>query len=837
LKYKAAVFFMLFGVALGQQVPGWEMAVPLAGTVREYSAAEDPYRNYRHSIVTAGPGESDAKTDRRILRFSFGEDFSEIATIEIPKKGDAGFPVYPGVASSAGNHLIVYQLPGQKFNQLKFIYIPEKGNKTDGEIPTEQGKNAILPSVYASEPGSFLVFYHQSMGDNRYALTVRSFEGGKFTGRPVLVQKESSIERGVFFPDVSVSGKKVTVVYQGRMEKNLRDEIFLSISDNGGASFQNPVQLTQNAWNDIAPSLSAGTGEKWIAYQSNEGKIWGIEIFDTATRKRERISETQTNSYNPVMAVAANTGRIVVWQDYAKGVSKIVARFLDKKATKKVFNTFAVSREGGLKPRLLGTGKNIYLYYIQAGTLYRRKLDNTTEPLLIASKTHPEGKVSRLNSAVFEWNLPKDLSGIDGFAYLIDERRDTVPPMFNLPADKTSIQIGNISGGRYYFHLLYRDSAGNESPVSHYSFIVDNAAPTPPSIASQTHQENIPGTGDLVSFRLDSTDDSGVSSYLYSLSQNPDVKATEEISENVIQLRDIAPGRYFFKAQAKDTAGNLSEPSVFELLIGGVRNEEISLHSSLRNEMLPGEDIRFQAWPKTRTPKHARITLASEPLKNLDKADVVPFVKEKELYAFVFKAPEQEGMWVASVEVETTDGYKLPVRHYYFRVRSKKQETEIARRPAVSGKRERPVYQLVTDNTIIEISEDGGIYSLSFQQSGTERATGYAWSLTEVPEDPGREMNSLGGPEYLYLLPEGEYFINVRPIFRNRIGNVVREKLNSIYDRQGHIVVLEKYFWGSGYKNAGMAAMFAGGLILLGISLVRNRKRVLFYLSRFRRVS
>ncbi len=813
------------------------MAVPISGTVREYSATEDSYRNYRHSIVTADPGESDAKTDRRILRFSYGGVFSEIAVLEIPKKGDAGFPVYPGIASIAGNHLIVYQLPGQKFNQLKFIYIPEKGAKIEGEIPTEQGKNAILPSVHASAPGSFLVFYHQSTGDNRYALNVRNFDEGKFTGRPVLIQKESSIERGVFFPDVSVSGKKVTVVYQGRMDKNLKDEIFLSISDNGGAGFQIPVQLTQNGWNDIAPSLSAGAGEKWVAYQSNEGKIWNIEIFDTGTKKKERISESETNSYNPVMAIAANTGRIVVWQDYERGVSKIVTRFPDKKSAKKVFNTFAVSGEGGVKPLLLGTGKNIYLYYIQAGTLYRRKLDNTTEPLSIASKTHSEGKVSRLNSAVFEWNLPKDMSGIDGFAYLIDERRDTVPPMYNLPADKTSIQIGNISGGRYYFHLQYKDSAGNESPVYHYSFIVDNAAPTPPSITSQTHQENIPGTGDLVSFRLDSADDSGVSLYLYSLSQNPDVKATEEIKENVIQLRDIAPGRYFFKAQAKDTAGNLSEPSVFELVIRGMGNEGISVYNSLRNEMLPGEEIRFQSLPKTRTPKHARITLASEPLKNLDKADIVPFVKEKEMYAFLFKAPEQEGMWVASVEVETTDGYKLPVRHYYFRVKSKKQETETAQRPAVSGKRERPVYQLVADNTIIEINEDGGIYSLTFQQSGTERATGYAWSLTEDPEDPGREMNSLGGPEYLYLLPEGEYFINVRPIFRNRIGNVVREKLNSIYDRQGHIVVLEKYFWGSGYKNAGMAAMFAGGLMLLGVSLVRNRKRVLFYLSRFGKVS
>lgn len=823
---------------MAQSVPGWEGERALTGGVTEYDASYDQLSGRVYLAVVRKLPDENGFEKRSVNIFFPDGKMKKIADLQWEKR-ETSFPVHPGIAVSGGSVLLVYQTPGEKNRTIIHYHFSGSGRDSEGILEDKRGRNMMLPSVYASGDKTFNIVYNQAFSDNRYTLVSRSFSKGKPADDADSVDRQGNIGRGIFFPRFYTSGDNISLIYQSRREKNLRDELFLAVSKNGGRSYQTPVQLTDNNFNDFAPDLVFGNGNLYYVYQANPRKNWEIFLGSgTEAGKPEKISDSEANAYNPVIGYADRVGRVIAWQDYRDGQSRIYARFFDRSEIKRVYEEFAVSSKlaSASKPRMFSIGGRVILYYIQGSTLYSRFLDNQASKLVLFSPTHPEGKASKKNEAVFRWEKPDDVSGIDSYAYFIDGKANSTPPIYNLSGERTEMKIGNIAGGKYFFHLRYRDLAGNESPIAHYSFLVDNLPPLAPEILSSTHQENIPGKGDLITFTFSSTDDSGIAGYRYELSQSPEVPLTTETKDERVQFHDLPPGRYYFRVQALDIAGNFSETSGFELVVRGMGNEGLSLFNSLRNEMNPGEKIRFQVLPKTRTPVFARYSLGKGPAKDLSDIENHTFTQENDLYIMEVETPEEPGVWVLSYEVHADDGYTLPVRHYYFKIPEKEKEEvkEEIVRPVNTVERNAAVYQLLNSATLIEITQEKGIYSLNFRYTGKEKPTGYAWSLSTSPENPGKTVNSLGGPEYLYLLPAGEYFINVRPVFGSRTGLLSREKLISAYDYKGHYVTLKRYAWGSQLRNATFLIV-AGALFIVAVgTFIGNRRKLRFVLSRYR---
>jgi hypothetical protein len=144
-----------------------------------------------------------------------------------------------------------------------------------------------------------------------------------------------------------------------------------------------------------------------------------------------------------------------------------------------------------------------------------RETDTTADPVGIFSRTHALGQISKASDAIFQWPKPNDISGVESYAWVIDDQKETDPDLFNLNARATQITIPGFNGGAYYLHIKYRDKAGNVSPVKHYPFVVDSVPPSRPVITSTTHENGIPDSRQDVVLKFSAADDSGIQTYRY----------------------------------------------------------------------------------------------------------------------------------------------------------------------------------------------------------------------------------------------------------------------------------------------------------------------------------
>lgn len=72
-------------------------------------------------------------------------------------------------------------------------------------------------------------------------------------------------------------------------------------------------------------------------------------------------------------------------------------------------------------------------------------------------------------SAAFAWAAPADPSGIRGYAWVLDNADDTVPPE-TITGTQTHAQFRDLAPGHWCFHVRACDGAGNWGPATHVPF-------------------------------------------------------------------------------------------------------------------------------------------------------------------------------------------------------------------------------------------------------------------------------------------------------------------------------------------------------------------------------
>jgi hypothetical protein len=122
---------------------------------------------------------------------------------------------------------------------------------------------------------------------------------------------------------------------------------------------------------------------------------------------------------------------------------------------------------------------------------FRINIDTQALPPVISSHTHPDEKSwYNLKKAQVHLAKPHDLSGIEGFYYLVDQREDTRPNENEcLYKTTTDIELSERQDGTCYIHVRSKDFAGNISQdTSHFRLNIDTQA-LPPNISSATHPD------------------------------------------------------------------------------------------------------------------------------------------------------------------------------------------------------------------------------------------------------------------------------------------------------------------------------------------------------------
>jgi len=196
-------------------------------------------------------------------------------------------------------------------------------------------------------------------------------------------------------------------------------------------------------------------------------------------------------------------------------------------------------------------------------THYKFNIDTQALNPIINSRTHPD-QLSWYNNTDITIHIskPHDLSGIDGFYYLVNRIPDYEPSETELIfTEQTDIEIKEKTDGTWYIHVKSKDLAGNISRgTSHFRFNIDTQA-LPPNISSITHPDpqrwyNIK----RAQFKISPADDlSGIAGYFYVIDNNEKTIPDEKSSwtdKDIIFSGDLKDGTWYLHVISKDKAGN-----------------------------------------------------------------------------------------------------------------------------------------------------------------------------------------------------------------------------------------------------------------------------------------
>jgi len=104
--------------------------------------------------------------------------------------------------------------------------------------------------------------------------------------------------------------------------------------------------------------------------------------------------------------------------------------------------------------------------------------DSTIYPTEITSSTHPtQGNWYNALSVQFNWSEPVDVTGINGYYYVLDQNPSTNPTTSDTFTAQKGLQI-TLTEGTHYLHVIVEDNAGNLASVVHFEVKIDATAPT-----------------------------------------------------------------------------------------------------------------------------------------------------------------------------------------------------------------------------------------------------------------------------------------------------------------------------------------------------------------------
>jgi len=761
-------------------------------------------------------------------------------------KANLLFPLHPSIAVYRKKIYVFWQetSSANESTLIKYMYSSNGiDNFNQPKIVNTNSNIAVLPQIKIDSLGSFHLFYQIEQQNGKFNLIHSIVKENNFLNKNRVIKDINLIGQGVFSPSIIFHQNKIYIFYQNRFKNNYRDEIYYIVSNNKGSSFSEAKRLTDNKTNDFSPFATIVNNKiEWV-WQGRQEKTWSI-FHSGFSLDSKVINDSSAHSYMPQFQYNKKIGRVVVWFDFRKHPAQIFSKFLDQvhnHYTGKDHNV-SLERAQARNPVLIKQKNNLYLFYISRGILYSKKVDTQTEKILIKS-SHPFKKAIKKNKVSFYWKKPKDVSGVLDYAYLINKNPNSILEIFNVNRSVSTITT-NLAGGNYFFHLKYRDKAGNESQISRYNFIIDNSPPTAPIITSNTHQEGLSSDKSDINFQFISNDDSGIKQYIYSFSRNRVQKLNKTTAKQSLKFKSKHAGIYYLKIQAEDLAGNKSDISIFKIQIEPKDSEDLKVFCNITDGKLTKENLLCDIF--IRENQSIQKIMAF-----VDHKEVNPFLTEKEIKFskknshYKINIPVSKlsrGIYILSIGVIFSNNKKSQVRTRNF---EKGQSLDIFSKTKIS-KRNRKVRTSINNTSyknknnkkidytlfipkIISINT-GSLYKISFKISKKYKSyiKGFSWHLTDKPEMPDISIDSHGGPEYIYNLEKGTYHLTVKPILKDLIKRKYNKSiLNKIYSNK--IIKIDN----TDVFNYYLLFLTLPFLLVFYI-IITKKQKLKFYLSKYR---
>lgn len=485
----------------------------------------------------------------------------------------------PSINISGDN---IYIFFSDNNNQIQIYY--KALNKREAFRPLTIITNepfCILPNTYNFNDRLFL-FYQKYIDNKQFEIKYFSdIQNHLFPMKANHFINITGKKYGSFFPVIKYYNNNVYAMWINRKgsENTRNDIISFNSSENDFGSWSEEQILSDMNEDAKFPDFIIINNNLYLVYHVTEydnfqynsyviTKI--IDLSQGKTVYKKKIPMNYSALYKLKLGYK-NNKFYILWYSYIKKNAQILITESDDF---KNWNTpIQITKRYNNKLVHLQTDKNLSIIYEnhqkKRTLIYYQEKDITCASPKIYSKTHRSNQWSYNNSPIIKWKDRYDISGIKGYAYILDEKSDTVPEIENLAGTFNGKSFENLNNGIYYFHLRSIDKADNFSEPVHYKLMINNRPPDAPTIYSDTHREFIPTDDNSPVFNWEQKDNRSIKGYSYLLTQDENLEPNNKINtrKKTVKFKNLNEGIWYFKIKACDPFKRWSDSSTYTITI------------------------------------------------------------------------------------------------------------------------------------------------------------------------------------------------------------------------------------------------------------------------------
>ena len=223
---------------------------------------------------------------------------------------------------------------------------------------------SLFPAMALSQNNIYLVWEDGTPGNSEIYF-VRSADGGQTFSSPQNLSNSPGRSRN---PAIAVSGSDVYIVWDDDTLGNF--EIFYIVSRDGGQSFSQPQNLSQNAGRSVLPDIAVSENNIYLVWQDDA--LGNPEIFYVRSTDGGQsftaslnLSQNLGRSWSPVVA-AEGKKVYVVWDDNTPGNREIFyAQSSDGAASFSTPKNISNSSSFSAAPAIAVSGSRVYLAWTE----------------------------------------------------------------------------------------------------------------------------------------------------------------------------------------------------------------------------------------------------------------------------------------------------------------------------------------------------------------------------------------------------------------------------------------------------------------------------------------
>ncbi|MDY6031242.1 MAG: SpoIIE family protein phosphatase [Treponemataceae bacterium] len=545
--------------------------------------------------------------------FTFSGEVPNISSVSVNKNGVIAVAVLSSIKSVS---VFTTQVSSQK--NMKEESSKDENGFSESDISQEQGSyefsrydlknstdSAVAPRIYASSNGGFIIFATKSSTKEDIStfsfLQSQSPDGKKWSDFSAFKPTEKTSNPFVPFLyshngiDYLVFQASYTTVDEVNVNKSRRTyQIYSCYSTDSGRTWTEPVLITDDTvkslnsssdakfdnYQNQNPTLISYQDKMYIAwekthYTSENSQIYFAQ-FSTDGRisgNAELISSGTASASTPYF-FTFNDNICLIWTDARSGNNSI--RMAQKKGYFWEETTLSkTNNENTFGAAIVSNfQKDLNIFWQEKSGKQSRIMQlspdrSVAKPAIKALSFNP-GKKSTAQKVRTSVILPKDSSGIEGFAYIwTQDENEEVPETFmNLPSQNQLSEYAT-EDGKWYLKVKVLDYAGNWSKEATITYTRDTTPPLPPVITEIPLDDKGFAKSNTFSIEWDDQNlDDEIAGYTYNFalvssrdSKIPKVPSRIITTDKKITFKNADNGLYAFSVSAIDECGNISKSS------------------------------------------------------------------------------------------------------------------------------------------------------------------------------------------------------------------------------------------------------------------------------------